>query len=360
MDVMDYGTHPSDYLHRAKAAFEVGKGESLFYAALELRTGIEKRMKDYVQESIYISKAKKKEWRIANLGKTIDHHFQFSRKNRFRPNDEFFQLQVFDNQHKELIVEFNYVPVSKRAQEIAMKLGDYLHANDRQVLMDEPWWAVFKDLIEEGILELEHCLRGNLLGAPLMNYSTGHVEMVIEHSGEEHINVLRKAISDQENKSIYVNYLDRMAMKQHSVAQHALSDKPCNKSILKLSLDMSFMRPSDEEFKNRQTLGESTAKTAEGQEYMEQINSLLGQTLHKALLMSFPSTNASVENNGLYQFIANISKDGYLLNPAIKPSTKASEHFVRVFVANSILPIPPETGRIKEGYPITIPIMVTN
>jgi len=344
-----YGTHPADYLERAKVALNVGNGESFFYAALELRAGIESRLKDYVQESSYIPKAKKKEWKIANLSRTIEDHFQFQKKNLANPKEEVFQLLVIEIQSKKVVAEFNYFPVSKRAKDIAMILGDYLHSNYRQGKMDEPWWERFKNVVKEGILELECCLRGNLLGTPLMNYSTGQVEMILEHSGDEEIEYIQRLFSAQEKICIIVNHLDISTLKLPSTNVRPLSYIPRNMTTLKLSLDMHFIRPSDEEFAECQKFGELVALTSEGQEYLANINQFLWGKIQKVLQLCFPISSASVEKNGIYYFIAYISEEGYLFKPAIRPSTPASEHFVRVFVANTIFPPPPEIGKVANS-----------
>lgn len=197
-----YGTHPSNYLERAKTALSKGEGEFYFYAALEIRTGIEARMKDYLKTATHISKAKKKGWEIAKLGKGIEEAFM--------SGDKIIQFQVLEKDSEKLKAEFYYTPVSKQAQKIAKKLGDYLHSNHRHQKMNEQWWKSFRDLLEEGVLELSRSVAGNLMGAPLFNRSNGRFEMTLESEDGPELEYIHKLAQQRDQVVLQVKYLDSM------------------------------------------------------------------------------------------------------------------------------------------------------
>jgi hypothetical protein len=54
---MGYGIHSRSYLKRARQRLDEGYPESLFYAAFELRCGVESRMKEYLDAQDHISES---------------------------------------------------------------------------------------------------------------------------------------------------------------------------------------------------------------------------------------------------------------------------------------------------------------
>lgn len=69
---MTYFTSSTDYLDRMKALLDEGSEASLIYAALELRCGVEARLREYIETIGHIPKAQKKEWAVAKLGRSIE------------------------------------------------------------------------------------------------------------------------------------------------------------------------------------------------------------------------------------------------------------------------------------------------
>lgn len=66
---MSYGTHSKDYLTRARQRLDEGSPESLFYAAFELRCGIEARLQQYEEALANIAKIRRAGWRIPKVAK---------------------------------------------------------------------------------------------------------------------------------------------------------------------------------------------------------------------------------------------------------------------------------------------------
>ena len=73
---MVYHISSYDYLERARERLAEGSHQALFYAALELRCGIEQRMREYLKAQKQISKKLQKGWRITHLGKNLNKVFK--------------------------------------------------------------------------------------------------------------------------------------------------------------------------------------------------------------------------------------------------------------------------------------------
>jgi len=67
-----YGFASDAYLQRARSQLDSGTCEGLFYAAYELRCGIEARMREYLDGHDHISKGQKEEWKLGKLNKAVE------------------------------------------------------------------------------------------------------------------------------------------------------------------------------------------------------------------------------------------------------------------------------------------------
>ncbi|OGB25685.1 MAG: hypothetical protein A3I66_11860 [Burkholderiales bacterium RIFCSPLOWO2_02_FULL_57_36] len=142
--------------------------ESLVYAALEFRCGVEARLKEYIQTIDHIPKAQKKEWAVAKLGRSL--------QSAYRTGDKMMVFTiVFPEDGAEL--QLLYTPVTKRLQDIAQRAGDFLHAL-REELADQPgWWHEFRQILHEGYPLLELANSGELIGLPLLHRPTKRIDM---------------------------------------------------------------------------------------------------------------------------------------------------------------------------------------
>ena len=73
---MEYTISSRDYLLRARNRLREHTAQALFYAALELRCGIESRMSQYLDVWEHVSKRKKEGWRIADLARGVEEAFR--------------------------------------------------------------------------------------------------------------------------------------------------------------------------------------------------------------------------------------------------------------------------------------------
>lgn len=196
-----YGTHSQNYVERARLRLAEQKREGLFYAALEIRLGVEVRMKEYLAVQHHISKAKKEGWRVAHLGKSLE--------SAFRTGDKVIQLRILDRESKELLWVLYYTPVTKRLQKMAQRLGDYLHAPDASADRSDQWWKGFRQLLETAWLELKKATTGALIGAPLLHTATGKLNMTVEfNSTEDGQRYLKKVGGVGAKALLNVEYLD--------------------------------------------------------------------------------------------------------------------------------------------------------
>lgn len=169
---MAYAISSRDYLRRAEERLEEGTPPALFYAALELRCGVEARMKEYLDVWDHISKKKKKGWRIAELGSNLEQ--------AFRLGSRVVRWAVSDRGTNELIVCLYHTPVLQTLQGRAQRFGDYLHSQKKFRPDNDLWWSTLRNELGEARTELEFANTGTLLGPPLLKKSTGKVDMKLE------------------------------------------------------------------------------------------------------------------------------------------------------------------------------------
>ncbi|WP_347249948.1 hypothetical protein [Zoogloea sp.] len=143
----------ASYLARSQELRKSGDKASLFYSALELRCGIEARLKEHVAVADGVSKRQINEWKIRNLGRTIEGSFGLGDS----------MLLVFLTMSDGRVCQFMYAPVTARLQEIGEKCGDYLHAIHPDRLAKSGFWDEFRSLVTEGCHLLELACSSEIL-----------------------------------------------------------------------------------------------------------------------------------------------------------------------------------------------------
>ena len=133
------------YLARAKQLRRSGEKAELIYAALELRCGVEARLKEHISVAAGVSKTQLAHYEIRKLSKTVNEAFGLG--------DTF--LLIFLQLDDGRTGQFTYAPVTSRLQEIASRLGDYLHAVPHERATGKPFWAELRSLLSEGCTLLE-------------------------------------------------------------------------------------------------------------------------------------------------------------------------------------------------------------
>jgi len=145
---------------------------SLFYAALELRMGVEARLQAYAHANSEVVASLKRGWQIQKLAQGLDKVFKRAR--------DVVQLTYQIPGQTEPFMVLRYTPVTSRLTKIAEKLGDYLHYRAHRVTRDDAWWEDFRLLVVEGHELLAMATSGELLGPPLWYPKTGPIQVVGE------------------------------------------------------------------------------------------------------------------------------------------------------------------------------------
>jgi hypothetical protein len=158
-----YATDSRSYLARALGLLKEDRTDGLFYAALELRCGIEARLQEYLDVQQHLSKKRKEGWRIAELGAKA--------ARVFRTGDKVARFRFFEEKTKTLVAELYYTPVTHSARKASEKLGNYLHAAKKYHPPDDAWWQTFRQVLHEAALGLLLATKGTLLGLPLISPS---------------------------------------------------------------------------------------------------------------------------------------------------------------------------------------------
>jgi hypothetical protein len=197
---MNYGAHSRDYLYRARQRLDEQKPEALFYAAFELRCGIEARMEEYLEAQKHISKKKKKGWRIADLSKNIEAVFQ--------SGDNVIAFIVHNETTREILHEFYYTPVNSGLRKMGEQLGNHLHSMKRYKPEEDQWWSDLRETLEQTYEELRKANIGTMLGAPLLDPKTNTVRFTSEvRNGESAEDILEK-LAIGRSVVVQVRYLD--------------------------------------------------------------------------------------------------------------------------------------------------------
>jgi hypothetical protein len=169
---MTYGISSRDYLARAKRCLINNGLDSLFYAAFEVRCGIEARMQEYLEVQAHVSKKKRQGWQVAKLARNIENVFRLGEKEAV--------LRVRDRQTKEVLFEARYTPVKMSLRKKAEMLGNVLHAAKMCHAPDSPYWKKFRADLEAAVFELEYANSGRLLGPLLLHPNKKRVDMKLE------------------------------------------------------------------------------------------------------------------------------------------------------------------------------------
>lgn len=162
---------------RAQDCLSQQKNEFLFYAAFEIRCGVEARMQEYLKVQAHISKKKRQGWQVAKLARNIENVFRLGEKEAI--------LRVLDQESHTVKFEARYTPVKRSLREKAEKLGSYLHAGKKYHEHGDVFWLQLRSLLEEAVTELEHANSGRLLGPLLRHPNKKHVDMKLELPTEE-------------------------------------------------------------------------------------------------------------------------------------------------------------------------------
>ena len=171
-----YGINARDYLRRARERLDEQRQESLFYAAFELRAGIEARLQQYLEAHKDLQKRRKRGWRVSKLGKEAER--------AFRTGDMVRRLTITDLETGAVSFVGFYTPVTKKLRKMAERLGELLHCAKGLDDDDDEWWERTRHVAEEVYRELATACAGTILGPPMYHAGTRRAHMYTEVLGE--------------------------------------------------------------------------------------------------------------------------------------------------------------------------------
>lgn len=182
-----------------KKRMDEGTDEALFYAALELRCGVEARLKEYIETIEHIPKSQKKEWAVAKLGRSLE--------SAYRTGDKIMIFTIC-LPSEQVEIELLYTPVTKRLQEIANRVGDYLHVVRKELVCDPKWWSDLRSLLKEAYPLLKLANAGQLVGLPLLHRPTGNINIRVVFEGADDCNALASKLVQGGTHIVSVRYID--------------------------------------------------------------------------------------------------------------------------------------------------------
>jgi hypothetical protein len=168
-----YGISSTAHLRRALGQLADGSQASLFYAAFELRCGIEARLQDYLDAQRQTSKWKKQGWKIVAAAKELER--------TFRVGVKIVEAGVLD-ESGQMRFALYYTPVGRQLRDSGAKLGNVLHALRKPHDDEDEWWTDTRRWLQQIAGDLAVANQGTLLG-PVVRSPNGdyHMELHFSH-----------------------------------------------------------------------------------------------------------------------------------------------------------------------------------
>jgi hypothetical protein len=189
------------HVERARAELDSALPSRLFYAALELRLGIEARMREYLEMAPGTKSLERGNWKIAHLGGELDRVFSGDRAARL----------TFRSVDLDRPVVLVYSPVSRALRKAAERLGDYLHAQKEPPSQD--WLDSFRSFLEDTYAKLRLANAGTLMGPPLREKASGQMRLTMQLTPELSAEIMQ-AFKPGSNQTIEVRYLDELTAEE--------------------------------------------------------------------------------------------------------------------------------------------------
>jgi len=198
---MEYSISSKAYLKRARKQLDENTKEGLFYAAFELRCGIESRLLQYWEANKHIHQMRKAGWEIPKIARDLE--------KAFIRRDKIARIDVLDSAGTELRTSLYFTPVTKDLEALGGKIGNLIHCPKLFRTSDDPWWGQTREFLEQVYAGLEKANKGTLLGVPVLERKTNRVHMEMETKPGENIEDLQRKLGELgERILIEVNYLD--------------------------------------------------------------------------------------------------------------------------------------------------------
>lgn len=169
---MKYKIGTRDFLWRARKRLDEKLPESLIYAAIEIRMGVEARLQKYNDALEEFSINKKSGWKMQIIDKHLEGMFHTGKK--------ITEIMFFNPDDGRVKGALYHTPLSKVLIKNAEKIGNLLHANNLFKTQNEDWYNETNNFLELTYIELHKANRGTLLAPLLWNPKTGESKAFIE------------------------------------------------------------------------------------------------------------------------------------------------------------------------------------
>jgi hypothetical protein len=166
---MPYHTTSRAYLERARARLAEHKTEALFYAAFELRCGVEERLHEYLETT----RRKREGYQIGKLGSKLE--------KAFTKGQQVISLSIVSEERP--VLHLLYTPVRAELRNQTERLGNYLHAAKSFHADEDAYWVEFRNLLQSVADGLAWATRGSLVGPPVRDRKTGQARLVVDETG---------------------------------------------------------------------------------------------------------------------------------------------------------------------------------
>jgi len=157
----DFETDSYRFLKNAKEFLATNSTQGLFYAALNLRFGIEFRIRQYASSMQEYLSYKRNIRSTSSLYKSIE--------SAFKINDRIIKLSIAVSHKENVICILYHTPITSKINKLKGVLGEYLHITEETNTKSTVWLNQFKNYLIETSTELENVLRGKLLAPPIGN-----------------------------------------------------------------------------------------------------------------------------------------------------------------------------------------------
>ena len=131
--MMAYDVSSRGYLARARTRLDERSFEALFYAAFELRCGVETRLQEYLEPHVEKLDLRRDGWRIPAMSKVLERDFA--------SGERIARLRIITHDGGRVIGTWYHTPVTSSLRSKAEHLGDYLHATIPGRPSNDSWWA---------------------------------------------------------------------------------------------------------------------------------------------------------------------------------------------------------------------------
>ena len=179
----------------------------MFYAAFELRCGVEARLHQYLEAYKRIALKKKRKWRIPELVEDLEEAIVAG---DFPVGDEIIRLNIVGDKDREVRATFYYTPVTSKLCKMAGMVGNLMHHPQLYRNTDDNWWAETRAFLEEMHTELSKANQGTLIGLPSLNKGERTASFMFEIEGEDIEGKLKKIGKLGEYLIIETHYVDEV------------------------------------------------------------------------------------------------------------------------------------------------------